>query len=53
MSGIVGASGNLGGIIFALVYRFQPHPLGKATWICGVVALTVNAVLVVIRVPNH
>lgn len=53
MSGIVGASGNLGGIFFALVYRFQPHPFGKATWICGIVALVVNVCLVGIRVPKH
>ena len=53
MSGIVGGCGNLGGIFFALVYRFQPLPFGKATWICGIVALVVNTVLVVIRVPKH
>lgn len=53
MSGIVGACGNLGGIFFALVYRFQPHPFGKATWICGIVALVVNLLLMPIRVPKH
>jgi len=26
-----------GGIFFALVFRFQPLPHGKAIWICGVV----------------
>jgi NNP family nitrate/nitrite transporter-like MFS transporter len=34
MSGIVGGSGNLGGIIFALIFRFQTAP-GKAFWIVG------------------
>lgn len=53
MSGIVGAMGNLGGIFFALVYRFQTLPHGKATWIAGIVALVVNVFLVVIRVPRR
>ncbi|KAG8731697.1 hypothetical protein FRC10_001569 [Ceratobasidium sp. 414] len=52
MSGIVGSMGNLGGIFFALVFRFQPAPLGKAFWICGIVIMVVNASLVWIRVPN-
>ncbi|KIP04508.1 hypothetical protein PHLGIDRAFT_15171, partial [Phlebiopsis gigantea 11061_1 CR5-6] len=33
MTGIVGAMGNLGGVWFALVFRFQPMPFGKALWI--------------------
>ena len=51
MSGIVGSMGNLGGIIFALVFRFQPVPLGKAFWICGVIIMVLNTSLVWIRVP--
>ncbi|KAB5593145.1 Nitrate transporter [Ceratobasidium theobromae] len=51
MSGIVGSMGNLGGIIFALVFRFQPAPLGKAFWICGIIIMTLNASLAWIRVP--
>jgi hypothetical protein len=39
MSGIVGSMGNLGGIIFALIFRFQPVPLGKAFWICGIIIM--------------
>lgn len=53
MSGIVGGCGNLGGIIFMVVYRFQPLPHGKATWISGIVGLVVNVLLAVIRVPKH
>ncbi|QRV85668.1 major facilitator superfamily transporter [Ceratobasidium sp. AG-Ba] len=52
MSGIVGSMGNLGGIFFALVFRFQPAPLGKAFWICGIIIMVLNALLVAIRVPN-
>ena len=39
MTGIVGAMGNLGGVWFALVFRFQPSPFGKAFWISGVVIM--------------
>ncbi|KAH7886819.1 major facilitator superfamily domain-containing protein [Phlebopus sp. FC_14] len=52
MSGIVGAMGNLGGIVFALVWRFQPVPAGKAFWISGVLAMGINALLAVIGVPR-
>lgn len=39
MTGIVGAMGNLGGVWFALVFRFQPSPFGKAFWIAGIVTI--------------
>ncbi|KAF8329332.1 nitrate/nitrite porter [Cantharellus anzutake] len=53
MSGIVGAFGNMGGIFFALIFRFQPLPLGKALWISGIIAIVVNALLIPIRVPRY
>ncbi|KZT38056.1 nitrate/nitrite porter [Sistotremastrum suecicum HHB10207 ss-3] len=53
MSGIVGAMGNLGGVFFALVFRFQPVPRGKAYWICGIVAVVVNLGLMPIPVPER
>ena len=31
--------GNLGGIVYALVFRFQPVPVGKAFWIAGIIAM--------------
>ena len=34
MSGLVGAFGNLGGMIFVLVFRLQTD-VGKACWIFG------------------
>ncbi|KAK7058497.1 hypothetical protein VNI00_002131 [Paramarasmius palmivorus] len=52
MSGLVGAAGNGGGLIFALIFRFQPSPLGKAFWISGIVAIGVNLLLVPIGVPK-
>ena len=50
MSGLVGAFGNLGGIIFALVFRLQTE-VGKACWIIGVICIAVNALLVFLRIP--
>ncbi|KAG6377293.1 major facilitator superfamily domain-containing protein [Boletus reticuloceps] len=39
MSGMVGGMGNFGGIVFAMVFRFQPAPVGKAFWISGIIAM--------------
>ncbi|VDB91647.1 unnamed protein product [Peniophora sp. CBMAI 1063] len=50
-SGIVGASGNLGGVIFALIFRFEATA-GKSFWICGVLAVGLNAILSLIKVPR-
>ncbi|KAL7410258.1 putative high affinity nitrate transporter [Mrakia frigida] len=44
MSGLVGAFGNVGGICFALVWRFHPQP-GVAWWISGIIATVVNAAM--------
>lgn len=52
MSGIVGGFGNLGGIIFALVFRFQPAT-GKAFWIIGAMSIAINVVLIPIPVPTY
>ncbi|KAF8554961.1 nitrate transporter [Imleria badia] len=52
MSGIVGGMGNLGGIIYALVFRLQPVPVGKAFWIAGIIAMGINLLISVIRVPR-
>ncbi|KAI6043895.1 major facilitator superfamily domain-containing protein [Pisolithus marmoratus] len=51
-SGIVGGMGNFGGIMFAMIFRFQPAPLGKAFWISGIVAVGINLLLSIIRVPR-
>merc|ERR1711939_492000 len=54
VSGFTGACGNLGGIIFALVFRFnltakgaQDYP--KAIWIMGAMIIGVNLVLAWVR----
>jgi len=52
MSGIVAAFGNVGGVIFAMVFRFEPEPLGKPWWICGTICIILNVLLFGIRVPQ-
>ncbi|KAJ7159435.1 nitrate/nitrite porter [Mycena filopes] len=49
MTGIVGAFGNLGGIVFALVFRFQTAR-ARAFWIIGVISIAVNVLLIAIPV---
>lgn len=44
VSGFVGASGNLGGIMFALVFRYFPADYNRALWIIGVVIMSLQAV---------
>jgi len=51
MSGLVGSCGNLGGIIFALVFRFQAEA-GKGFWITGIMCIVINILLLAIRVPE-
>ncbi|KAI0035447.1 nitrate transporter [Vararia minispora EC-137] len=52
MCGLVGACANLGGVIFAIVFRFQPTPIGKAIWLSGILGAGINSVLAVIPVPR-
>jgi NNP family nitrate/nitrite transporter-like MFS transporter len=51
MSGIVGSFGNLGGIFFTLIQRFQTEE-GKAFWIVGLFCMIINCLLVFVRVPK-
>lgn len=52
MSGIVGGFGSLGGIIFALIFRFETKT-GKAIWVIGSLCIIINALLVAIPVPKY
>ncbi|KAH0839337.1 major facilitator superfamily domain-containing protein [Lanmaoa asiatica] len=51
LNGIVGAMGNLGGVLFAVIFRFQPTPAGKAFQTSGITAMVVNIILSAIPVP--
>lgn len=42
VSGIVGGFGNLGGIIFAIIFRYNGSDYGKSMWIIGAVSLAAN-----------
>jgi NNP family nitrate/nitrite transporter-like MFS transporter len=49
VSGIVGAGGNLGGVIFAIVFRYNKLNYGKSFWIIGVIMIASNLCTVWIR----
>lgn len=45
VSGVAGASGNLGGIVFAIIFRYHPGDQGKVIWIIGVMTIGINLAL--------
>jgi NNP family nitrate/nitrite transporter-like MFS transporter len=42
ISGITGAAGNLGGIVFAIIFRYLGTDYGKTIWIIGVMTIGLN-----------
>jgi MFS transporter, NNP family, nitrate/nitrite transporter len=42
VSGVTGAAGNLGGIVFAIIFRYNPGQYGKAIWIIGAMTIAIN-----------
>jgi len=52
ISGIVGGTGNLGGIIFSLIFRYNGTNYHKAFWIIGILVIAINAAVVWIVVPH-
>nr|OQO02086.1 hypothetical protein B0A51_17521 [Rachicladosporium sp. CCFEE 5018] len=43
VSGVTGAAGNFGGIIFAIIFRYNgPKQYSKSIWIIGVITMAVN-----------
>jgi NNP family nitrate/nitrite transporter-like MFS transporter len=49
VSGIVGGFGNLGGIIFAIIFRYNGTHYGRSLWIIGVISLGANLAVSWIR----
>jgi len=49
VSGVTGASGNLGGIIFAIVFRYNTGHTGRAMWIIGTIIMAINVAVCWIR----
>jgi nitrate/nitrite transporter NarK len=53
VSGTVGAAGNLGGIIFNIVFRYNGVHYNLSIWIVGVICMVTNLAVCLIRpVPN-
>lgn len=42
VSGLIGATGNLGGIIFALIFRFNGAHYDRVIWIIGAITIGIN-----------
>ncbi|KAL7271946.1 hypothetical protein RUND412_005266 [Rhizina undulata] len=42
LSGVIGAAGNLGGIIFAIIFRFHETRYNQVIWIIGAICIGVN-----------
>ncbi|KAF5357220.1 hypothetical protein D9756_006369 [Leucocoprinus leucothites] len=51
MSGFVGCIGNLGGIIFTLIFRFESDD-GTGFWIIGIICIAINLLLFPIRISE-
>jgi NNP family nitrate/nitrite transporter-like MFS transporter len=49
ISGVTGAVGNLGGIVFAIIFRYNGKDYGRCFWIIGVVTIAVNVAVSWIR----
>ncbi|KAL8783775.1 MAG: hypothetical protein Q9213_004391 [Squamulea squamosa] len=49
VSGCTGASGNLGGIVFAIIFRYNNKNYHKVFWIIGVMTIAINLSLSWIR----
>ena len=49
VSGVTGASGNLGGIVFAVIFRVLGKDYAKTFWIIGAMTIGINLALVWIK----
>ncbi|KAJ9201626.1 hypothetical protein DTO164E3_3519 [Paecilomyces variotii] len=49
VSGIVGATGNLGGIIFAIIFRYNGVQYGRSIWIIGAISIGIFVTLSWVR----
>lgn len=49
LSGITGAAGNLGGVVFAILFRFHHTDYAESFWISGVMIMALNVSVAWIR----
>ncbi|MCJ1309692.1 hypothetical protein MMC25_003352 [Agyrium rufum] len=45
VSGCTGAAGNLGGVIFAIIFRYNGKDYSKVFWIIGIITVAINLAL--------
>lgn len=54
ISGVTGASGNLGGIVFAIIFRYQGKDYGRGIWVIGIMTVVINLLVCWIRpIPRN
>jgi len=49
VSGFTGAFGNLGGIVFAIVFRYNGVNYAKSFWIIGIMSIVMNLSLIWVK----
>ena len=49
VSGFTGASGNFGGVIFTIIFRYMGTDYAKAMWIIGIIVISINVLVSWIR----
>jgi NNP family nitrate/nitrite transporter-like MFS transporter len=49
LSGLVGASGNFGGVIFAIIFRYNGTHYARVFWIMGIMVITLNVLWIWVR----
>ncbi|KAL6705428.1 hypothetical protein ACN47E_006693 [Coniothyrium glycines] len=49
LSGIVGATGNFGGIIFAIIFRYHKTNYAQVFWIMGIMVIALNLMFAWVR----
>ena len=49
ISGVTGAAGNLGGIVFAIIFRYNGTNFAKVFWIIGIMTIGINVAVSWIR----
>ncbi|KAF2751091.1 nitrate transporter-like protein [Sporormia fimetaria CBS 119925] len=49
LSGVVGASGNLGGVVFAIIFRYNGTHYARVFWLMGIIVVVMNLAFVWVR----
>jgi NNP family nitrate/nitrite transporter-like MFS transporter len=52
VAGLAGAFGNLGGVIFALVFRFNGTNYHRSYWIIGIMSVSMSLAVSWVRIPK-